>query len=335
MRPSFHPRTINGPFDDPGLFVPFLFEKRAVLFDLGDTARLSSRDILKISHIFISHTHMDHFIGFDRVLRLFLGRSGEIHLFGPEGFLDNVEGKLSGYSWNLVENYQNRFMVRATEIRQQVCRTRKYACEDGFVPAGDPVESPFQGIAHQEPGFTVRTAVLDHGLPCLGFTLAERFHINILKDRLAELGLAPGPWLKRFKDRLHGGDDPETPIPVPSPDGGAGPSFSLGDLTRRIARITPGQRIGYITDVAGTPANEDRIVELVRGVDHLYIEAAFLEQDREIAREKRHLTAAQAGRIAARSGARGFTLFHFSPRYLGMEDRFRDEAEETAAAVAS
>ena len=47
------------------LFIPFLLEKRAVLFDLGDIHSLSAKDILKISHVFITHTHIDHFCGFD------------------------------------------------------------------------------------------------------------------------------------------------------------------------------------------------------------------------------------------------------------------------------
>ncbi|MGB8428082.1 MAG: ribonuclease Z, partial [Desulfobacterales bacterium] len=105
MRPTFCPRLVNGPFDDPGLFIPFQFQHRALLFDLGDISLLSARDILKISHVCVSHTHMDHFAGFDRLLRLLMGRDKRLSLYGPRGFLKNVEGKLAGYTWNLVDNY--------------------------------------------------------------------------------------------------------------------------------------------------------------------------------------------------------------------------------------
>jgi ribonuclease Z len=84
MRPSFLPRLVNEPFGDPGLFIPFLHQKRALIFDLGDIHSLSARDILKITHVFITHTHMDHFIGFDRLLRLLLGRDQDLYLYGPK-----------------------------------------------------------------------------------------------------------------------------------------------------------------------------------------------------------------------------------------------------------
>ena len=102
MRPSFTPRLINNPFSDPGMFVPFLFEKRALMFDLGDLHALSPKDLLKVTHVFVTHSHMDHFIGFDILLRPFLGREKRLHLYGPPGFLNNVEGRLAGYTWNLV-----------------------------------------------------------------------------------------------------------------------------------------------------------------------------------------------------------------------------------------
>jgi hypothetical protein len=41
MRPILQPSLVNGRFADPALFVDVLFERRALLFDLGDIAALS------------------------------------------------------------------------------------------------------------------------------------------------------------------------------------------------------------------------------------------------------------------------------------------------------
>ena len=82
MGPRFLPRLVNGPFDDPALFVPFRHHKRALFFDLGDLSPLSSRDILKISHIFITHTHMDHSPGC-ALLRQYA--DAPTYAFGPHG----------------------------------------------------------------------------------------------------------------------------------------------------------------------------------------------------------------------------------------------------------
>lgn len=51
MRAVFHPFLVNEPFGDPALFVDFLFEHRA----------LPPKKILRVSGIFVSHCHMDHF----------------------------------------------------------------------------------------------------------------------------------------------------------------------------------------------------------------------------------------------------------------------------------
>lgn len=327
MSPSFHPRLTNGCFGDPGVFVPFAFEKRAVLFDLGDLSSLSSRDILKITHVFVSHTHMDHFIGFDTLLRLFLGRDKCLHIFGPAGFLSHIEGKLAGYTWNLVENYQNRFEIRATEVHTEHLLTQTYRCRDRFAPETPPCEFAHTRTLLQEPALSIQTEILDHQIPCLGFRLEERFHVNIIKTAVEMLGLSVGPWLNRFKSALYQRQPEDSVIAIGDEYGANGRRFLLKELASRIARITPGQTIAYVSDAAFTKENTEKIISLARSADYFFIEAAFAEADSRIARRKYHLTASQAGRLAGQAGARDFTLFHFSPRYLDCEDQMRREAE--------
>ena len=330
MRPSFQARLINGPFDDPGLIVHCSHQKRVLLFDLGDLGALSPNDVLNITHIFVTHTHVDHFIGFDQVLRLLLGREKVIRLYGPEGFLKNVAGKLAGYSWNLVHNYHDALVIEAAEVADSHIRIQTFDCQTGF--AASPVrELPTpDGVLLQDPMLKVETVVLDHQIPCLAFNLEERFHVNILKPRLDALGLTVGPWLTDFKRRLLRGDNPASILRIPSPFTAASQpqDYSLGDLQQKITRITRGQKIAYVTDAAYHRSNVEKIVALARGADQLFIEAAFLDAEREVALAKHHLTARQAGLIGHKAGVRQMTVFHYSPRYAGMAEVLKNEARQ-------
>jgi ribonuclease Z len=318
---------VNGPFDDPGLFIPFLLEKRDIIFDLGDIYSLSSRDILKISHVFISHTHMDHFVGFDRLLRLFLGREQHLYLYGPEGFLKNVEGKLAGYSWNLVEHYSNLFALNVTEVHPDYMITRNYICQNRFIPASEDIKQPFNGLLHKEPALSVSAEILDHSIPCLGFTIEEQFHINIIRESVTGLGLEVGPWLNEFKQALYNNKDPDSEFEVKyGRQASSKKRFILGKLAKRIALINPGQKVSYIVDAGYSKSNVEKIDKLAKNADHLFIEAAFLEKDRDIAEKKYHLTAWQAGSIAGKAGVKQFTPFHFSPRYKGLGHLLEKEA---------
>jgi ribonuclease Z len=58
MRPMLHPMLVNGRTGDPALYVETLFERRAILFDLGDITALSPRKIQRLEYAFVSHTHI-------------------------------------------------------------------------------------------------------------------------------------------------------------------------------------------------------------------------------------------------------------------------------------
>jgi ribonuclease Z len=317
MKPSFHVRLLNGNFEDPALYVRFLRESRAILFDMGFTVNLSARDILKISDIFVSHAHVDHFIGFDNILRVSLKKEETLRLYGPRGFINCVEGKLKGYTWNLINNYS--LVIEVSEIEVDTIKKAVFRAVN-FFKREDLEIGSFDGVLLRDSFFKVSTKIFDHQVPCLGFSLEEDYHINIDKAKLNKLNLPVGPWLREFKHAIRQRmTDSVFKI--------GGRTFAFEEL-KDIARITKGQKISYIVDIDGSEENINKAIELVRGSDILYIEAYFLDEDRELAKQRYHLTARQAGRIAREAGVGKLVVFHFSPRYIDLPHRPVKEAEE-------
>jgi ribonuclease Z len=328
VRPLIHPALTNGPGGDPALYLDFMFQRRAILFDLGEINVLSSRKLLRVEQVFVSHAHMDHFAGFDRLLRIHLGREKHIALYGPVEFIDRVEHKLHGYTWNVIDRYPGNLVLDVCEIGKDHRKAARFQSRSAFTrEALSP--PPSDEVVFADHEIRVRAAALDHETSCLAFTLEETSHVNVWKNRLAERGYAVGPWLRQLKDAVMRGDPDESEFRIWWRDrtGRTETSAPLGELKRTLLQIVPGQKIAYVVDARYHPRNKERIVELVRGADVLYIEAVFLECDSELAAHKNHLTARQAGEIARVAGVKTIVPFHFSPRYAGRENLLIGEAE--------
>ncbi|MBW8783520.1 MAG: MBL fold metallo-hydrolase [Novosphingobium sp.] len=324
MRPTLHATLVNGRFGDPALFIERLHERRALLFDLGDLAPLSARDLLRVTHVFVSHAHVDHFIGFDALLRVHVGRDKTIAIYGPAGLAERTGHKLAGYQWDLAERYQQDLVFEVTELLApgRIATTR-FALKSRFAPAPTGERETCGDVLARVDDLTVAATLLEHHGQCLGFAITEPLHVNVWRNKVEARGLPLGPWLKPLKDAVRDGRPDGWPVALP--DGDAAP---LGSL-RELVSVEPGQKIGYVTDVRDTPANRAAVARLCADAGTLFIEAPFAAADLTMAYERAHLTTRAAGEIARMARARRIEPFHFSPRYA---DREPDMLAEVAAA---
>ncbi|MGW5051881.1 ribonuclease Z [Actinokineospora sp. NPDC004072] len=151
---------------------------------------------------------------------------------------------------------------------------------------------------------TLAARALDHRVPAYGYRLVEPDGRTIRPDLLARHGIA-GPAVGALQR--------------------AG-EIAVDGRTVRLADVSEprrGQRFAFIMDTRLC----DAVFALAEDADLLVIESTFLSTEADLAAEYRHLTAAQAGRVAAECGVRTLVLTHFSQRYDD-PTRFHAEAAE-------
>ena len=153
--------------------------------------------------------------------------------------------------------------------------------------------------------FSLEARELSHSVPTVGYRLVEPDGRRMLPDRLAAFGVT-GPDIGRLQreGRL-------------SVDGRMVTMDQVSELKR-------GQRFAFIMDTRLC----DAAFALADQADMLVCECTFAETEAGLARDYGHLTARQAGRIAAEAGARLLILTHFSQRYeTAGAERLAAEAE--------
>jgi len=328
VRTTLDVRLVDPGAFEPGLVVDVRDEKRALLVDLGEIDRLAPRVLLRVSHAFVSHTHMDHFAGFDHLLALGLGRMRKLVLWGGPGFVEQVEHKLRAYTWNVVHRYEVPMTIEAHAIGDDGTRTQatfesaqRFARSDGATE-GAAASPGDVAVLLDEPLFRVSACIVDHEMAVLAFAIDEKAQVRVAVDRIAAMGLATGVWLRTLKQAVLAGAPDETAIELAWRDrsGEHAERRSVGELRPLVLDTIAGRRIGYVTDLRFTPDNVERLARLLDGVDVLHIEAVFLDRDRDQALRKNHLTARQAGEIARRVRAKKVVPFHFSPRYRDKDE---------------
>ncbi|RZA17899.1 MAG: hypothetical protein EOP10_21935, partial [Proteobacteria bacterium] len=146
--------VLGGLQGDPGVYAFQKTTGEALLFDLGSIDQIQQRDLMKARHVFVSHTHMDHFMGFDRWLRVNIPHKRLLKIWGPAPFFERVQAKLRSYAWNLIEPDQLRFEVHeicddGTVRRALLSNTRDFAIDL------DPETQTTDSLVHLTDGAVV------------------------------------------------------------------------------------------------------------------------------------------------------------------------------------
>jgi ribonuclease Z len=317
---SIRSSLVNEEYQDPVVFINFDGQRDALLLDCGYFFPLKLRDLQRIASIFVSHTHFDHFMGFDQFLRVSMEQSRQVEIYGPAGFISQVAHKLGGYSWNLCENLELDFVVR--EIGEGSLREAVLKGKQAYV-LGEISDFPFSGgIIKDHELFQVRMAILNHRIPSLAFSVREKDTLRVKKEELEKLGIEPGPWLRELKDG------------APTPPGSDreilidGKTYRRASLEARLLEERKGKKISYIVDTILDKKTAKAAISLIEGSDELYCEMAYLSSEKEKARQNYHLTAKQAATLAHEGKVRKLYPIHFSKRYDKRYHELLEEARE-------
>lgn len=164
-------RLVNGSTGDPTLFVDGPRRDDALLIDCGEIAELANDRLADVEAVFLTHHHIDHFIGFDRVLRANIDRDKALHIHGPEGTIRKVYQRIKSYEFPFFP-FQ-KIVLEVVEVEPDRLRSARLECARRF-PRPRVIESPRSGpVVYRNDGLSVEAAPADHTVPCLAYAMVE------------------------------------------------------------------------------------------------------------------------------------------------------------------
>lgn len=292
-----------------------------LLFDCGDGCLndLAFAEVQAVDHVFFSHFHMDHVGGFDTFFRCTYNRASKPnHAWGPPGSGAILQHRFQGYTWNLVANQQADWHVH--DVHPERVESRRYTLAEAFATAHDAGTRAHAAPIVTAGDFTVEALVMNHGTPSIAYIVREAPRFNIDTARLASLGLAPGPWLKRVQGPRAAAD---ATVEV------GGGMRSVRELQDQLLTATSGAAIAYLTDFLLDEAAQERLSAALQGVGTVVCECQYRAADHELALRNFHMTTTQVATLAQRAAIGQLVLFHLSDRYR--PDEWREMLAEARA----
>ncbi|MCL4559923.1 MAG: ribonuclease Z [Chloroflexi bacterium] len=227
-------------------------------------------------------------IGFKRLNRILITHGHLDHILGLAGLLSTF------MRWEAIDDLE----IYAGRAALDRIRDLLYGVvlRGANPPIGLTLREVTPGEFFETPDFSITAfPVLHRGTDSLGFLFEEKERRPFLPEKAEALNIPPGPW----RGKLVNGSS------VVLPDGREiSPEEVLGPL-----RL--GTRLVHVGDVGQV----ENLVEVCQDADALVIEATYMEQEADMARQFAHLTARQAAELAVRANIKKLILTHISRRY--------------------
>ncbi len=305
----FRPSFCAGLLDDPLLLLRFKSKNNNVLVDCGHLNHLAKRVLKSLKAVFISHAHMDHFIGFDSFARSILVSGKTIEVFGPEGIAKRIEGRLKAYSWNLTEAYYCSFRIH------EICpNTTKIFFLDGareFSLFADNELERQNSLIFESTAMTVEAGICDHKIPVVIYKFTEKPIFEVSEEKIAARGLKKGAWVNELKE-----------LEVVNLNTSQPSKLEAQTLYDSIKKESDTASIGYITDVGFTPDNIRIITDLMKNLTLLVCECTYLKENKKKARDSYHLCTDDVNHLLEMLRPTYFLPMHLSKTYLYHSEEF-------------
>lgn len=322
------PYFCGGLLDDPLLLVRVRPTGRSLLFDCGHLHHLAKRTLRSIDAVFISHAHMDHFMGLDHLVRHTHVSPRPLALYGPPGIAERVGHKLAGYDWNLAEPWWRSIFVH--ELHKNRLDRYCFAGASGFASEFLGSEPLTDAVIYRSAWVTVAARIVDHALPVLAFRLTEREVFTIDPDQLYLRGLIPGPWLRELKRYWQSGTLAGRSIEViraSAQDSCRTTIEDAAELYGQLRTVRPAASLGYITDLGFSAANRTTLQELMTGTSLLCCECTFLAADQDKARASHHLCSSDLNQLTSELHPKALLPMHLSKAYIQRPETIYDEID--------
>ncbi|XP_034257438.1 zinc phosphodiesterase ELAC protein 1 [Pantherophis guttatus] len=291
------------------------FEGECWLFDCGEGTQTqfmkSNLKAGKITKIFITHLHGDHFFGLPGLLCTISlqcspdGNKLPVDIYGPLGIKDFLQRTMALSRSQLVFPYVVHELVptpnQCPEEEWDDVFSGKRDEDSCPEPQGDiiclnPADDSYLLVDGGQ--VVIKAFRLFHRIPSFGFLVEEKPRTGKLNaQKLKELGIPPGPLYGKLKEGV--------PITLEN-----GTTISPTDV---LDSPCPGRKICILGDCSGVVG--DGVTSLCSDADILIHEATLDDSQMDKAKERGHSTPKMAAEFAKLCKARKLVLFHFSQRY--------------------